>query len=113
MKRCECHQVSTVIQITCVDDAALIKDDPVLHREVMAYLAACRAECDSADDNDIDFVVLSEEDLPMLAELGEPEELADIEIHTGNQVRRITRMVFVTTVYFINGVTGDERWWDS
>lgn len=102
-----------MIQITCVDDVALIEDDPLLHREVMGFLSACRAECDDADENDIDFVVLNQVDLPMLAELGEPEELAHIEIHTGNQVRRITRMVFVTTVYFIDGVTGKERWCDS
>lgn len=102
-----------MIQISNVDDAAALKDDPILQRDVLAYLSACRADCDDADDHEVDFVVLSEEDLPMLAELGEPEELARIEIHTGSKVRIITRMVFATTVYFVAGVTGEERRHDS
>lgn len=102
-----------MIQITCVTDAEVLKNDPILHREVLAYLSACRAECDDTEDYDVDFLVLKEQDLPILADLGEPEELAHIEIHTGNQVRRITRIVFVTTVYFIDGITGKERRNDS
>lgn len=102
-----------MIQISSVDDAAALKDDPILQREVLAYLSACRADCDDADDHEVDFVVLSEEDLPMLAELGEPEELARIEIHTGNQVRFITRMAFTTAVYFVVGAAGNEGRLDS
>ena len=102
-----------MIHLSSMDDVAAFRDDPIMHREILAFLSACRVECDDAEELDIDFVVLKQEDLPMLAELGEPEELAHIEIHTGNQVRRITRMVFVTTVYFIDGVTGKEGWCDS
>ena len=89
-----------MIHITCADDAAALKDDLFLQREVRGYLCACRTECDNEDDLEFDFVVLEEEDLPTLAGLGEPEETARIEIHTGNQVRVIMRLVFVSTVYF-------------
>ena len=92
-----------MIPITCVEDMEALRGDPALHREVLAYLCACRDECEEKDDFDVDFAVLGEEDLPMLAGLGEPEELARIEIHTGGQVRVITRLVFVATVYFVTG----------
>lgn len=98
-----------MIQITCVDEAAVLKDDLVLHREVLGYLSACRAECDDEDDLEFNFVVLDEEDLPTLAGLGEPEETARIEIRTGDQVRVITRQVFVSTVYYVTSDLGKDK----
>ncbi|TLM63595.1 MAG: hypothetical protein FDZ69_12390 [Deltaproteobacteria bacterium] len=89
-----------MIHITCADDAAALEDDLILQREVLGYLCACRAECDDEDDLEFDFVVLNKDDLPTLAGLGDPEETARIEIHTGGQVRVITRLVFVASVYF-------------
>lgn len=89
-----------MIHITCADDAAVLKDDLILQREVRGYLDACRAECDDQDDLEFNFVVLGEEDLPTLAGLGEPEETARIEIRTVDQARVIMRLVYVATVYF-------------
>ena len=89
-----------MIHITCADDAAVLKDDLILQREVRGYLCACRAECDDEDDLEFNFLVLDKKDLPTLAGLGEPEETARIEIRTGDQVRVIMRLVYVSSVYF-------------
>lgn len=89
-----------MIHIHCLEDTKRLDSDPLLQREVCGYLSACILECDVEDDPDVDFAVLDERDLPVLAGLGEPEETARIEIHVNGTVRIITRLVFVATVYF-------------
>ncbi|TLM69206.1 MAG: hypothetical protein FDZ69_00090 [Deltaproteobacteria bacterium] len=89
-----------MLHITCVDETVALNHDLILQREVRGYLCACRAECDDEDNLEFDFVVLDQEELPTLAGLGEPEETARIEIRTGDQVRVIMRLVYVSTVYF-------------
>lgn len=93
-----------MIQIHDMKDTGQLDHDPLLQREVRGYLCACGMEFDVEDDPDVDFVVLEDEDQTVIAELGEPEETTHIEIHTGNNVRIITRLVFVAAVYFFNGV---------
>ena len=72
------------------------------------YICVCAAELkEYADEEDLEeydfnFVVASEEDSKYIKELGEPEEIVDIDICCGQERRKIRRLVYVTEVVFVD-----------
>ena len=96
-----------MIHIRNLFDCHLLTHDPDLQREVTSYLLYCQYELQKYADNDedFDFMVLTEEDLPaandMLNHLGTPEETVQISIKADGHIITIYRIVFPTTVIFI------------
>lgn len=94
-----------MFHIRCMDDLDAIRDDPELQREVTSYLLYCQYEiqqyADEDDDFDFNFMVLNEEDLPMLNDLGPPEETVQINIKADGIVQTIYRIIYPTEVLFI------------
>ena len=98
-----------MIHIRNTSDCHLLTHDPDLQREVTSYLLYCQYELQEyADDDDLDgfdFMVLAEEDLPildnMLCDLGTPEETVQISIKADSHTITIQRIVYPTEVLFI------------
>ena len=96
-----------MIHIRNLQDCHLLSHDPDLQREVTSYLLYCQYELQEyADDDDsgtqdFDFVVLAETDLPILGDLGTPEETVQISIKADGHIITIYRIVYPTEVLFI------------
>ena len=94
-----------MIHIRNLQDCHLLTHAPELQREVTSYILYCRAALleyeDEEDLDDFDFMVLSKEDLPMLYNLGVPEETVQINIQADGHIITIYRIVYPTTVIFI------------
>ena len=97
-----------MISIRSLADTEALADDPVLRREIVSYLLFCLSECDDLDDQEFDFAALAEGDLPLLADLGPPEETASITVDDGCAVRTILRVVYATEVFFVPGEFADR-----
>lgn len=94
-----------MIHIRNLPDCQLIIDSPELYREVTSYLLYCRAELleyeDEDDVDDFNFIILRKEDLPMLNDLGPPEETVQISIKSDGIIQTIYRIIYPTAVLFI------------
>ncbi len=94
-----------MIHIRNLPDCQLLIDSPELYREVASYLLYCRHELleyeDEEDIDDSNFMVLAEEDLPMLNDLGPPEETVQISIKADGHTLTIYRIIYPTEVLFI------------
>jgi len=96
-----------MIYIRTLPDTNLITENPELYREATSYLLYCRMELlefedeEDVDNHDFNFQILDEEDLPMLNDLGPPEEIVQISIKADGIVQTMYRIVFPTTVIFI------------
>lgn len=98
-----------MIHIRCLDDTHVLTSDPELWREVFGYLSVCVAEfleyadAEAMVEHDFNFMVVAEEDLPAVEELGLPEECVRIDILSASEVRCLYRVVYTTEVLFIPG----------
>ena len=94
-----------MITISSILDTNQLIDNPELQREVTSYLLYCRQELleyeDEEDIDDFNFMVLTEEDIPMLQDLGPPEETIQINIKADGHTITIYRFVYPTEVLFI------------
>ena len=103
-----------MIHIRKLEDCHLLTHDPDLQREVTSYLLYCRSELleyeeeEDVDDHDFNFQVLSEEDLPMLNDLGLPEETVQISIKADGHIVTMLRIVFPTEVLIIPAEISDQ-----
>lgn len=95
-----------------LSDCQQLTDNPELYREVISYLLYCRMElleyADEEDLEDFNFMVLDEEDLPMLDDLGSPEEVVKIDIKMDGIIQTIYRIVYTTEVIFIPTDISDQ-----
>ena len=104
-----------MIHILNLPDCSLI-ENPELYREVTSYLLYCRMELleyededeDDVDDHDFNFIVLEESDLPMLDNLGSPEEVVKISIKADGMVLTMLRIIYPTEVFFIPAELSDQ-----
>ena len=100
-----------MIHIRNIPDCHLI-DNPELQREVISYLLYCQYEIqqysDEDDDHDFNFSVFQKSDLPMLNDLGSPEETAQINIKADGHIITIYRIVYPTEVIFIPANISDK-----
>ena len=91
--------------ISELQDCHLLTHNPDLQREVTSYLLYCRYEiqqyCGEDDDISLNFMVLAEADLPILDDLGTPEETVQISIKADGHIITIYRIVYPTEVIFI------------
>ena len=96
-----------MIHINNLADCHILLHDPELYREVTSYLLYCQYELQQyADDDDPDpqefsFSVLQESDLPILNDLGPPEETVQINIKADGHIITMYRIVYPTEVLFI------------
>ena len=95
-----------MINIRKLSDCHLLTHDPDLQREVISYLLYCQYELleygDATDDlDDFNFMVLTEEDLSMLKNLGVPEKTIQINIKADGHIITLYRTVYPTEVIFI------------
>ena len=93
-----------MIHINKLSDCHLLDYDPELYREVVCFMLYCRHELlEYADDDDPDFnfKVLAEKDLPMLQDLGTPEETVQISIKEDGHIITMYRIIYPTEVIFI------------
>ena len=101
-----------MIHINKLSDCHLLTYDPDLQREVISYLLYCRSELlEYEDEEDIDgfnFMILDEEDIPMLNDLGPPEETVQINIRADGHIITIHRIVYPTEVFFIPAEISDQ-----
>ena len=99
-----------MIHIRKLSDCQLLTHNPDLQREVTAYLLYCRYELQEYADNpeDFDFMVLAEADLPMLDDLGTPEETVQISIKADGHTITMYRIVCPTEVLFIPSEISDQ-----
>ena len=103
-----------MINIQNLSECDQLIDDPELQREVTSYLLYCHHELqmytdeDDPDSQDFRFSVLAHEDLPMLNDLGPPEEVARIDIKMGDIIQTIYRIVYVSQVLFIPAEISDQ-----
>ena len=88
-----------------LQDCHLLTHDPELYREVVGFMLYCRFEFlkyEYVEDLDaFDFIVLAEADLPILQDLGIPEETVQISIQADGHIISIYRIVYPTEVIFI------------
>ena len=96
-----------MIHISNLHDCHLLLHDPELYREVTAYLLYCIHES-MEDDDDFNFSVLQESDLPILNDLGPPEETVQINIKADDMVLTMYRIVYPTEVLFIPAEISDK-----
>ena len=100
-----------MIHIRNIQDCHLI-DTPELQREVISYLLYCRYElqesADEEDDHDFSFSVFQKSDLPILNDLGTPEETAQISINADGHIITMYRIVYPTEVIFIPAEISDQ-----
>ena len=101
-----------MIHIHNLSDTAILIHDPELQRAITSYLLYCKYELlEYADEEDIDdfnFIVLSEEYLPMLTNLGSPEETVQISIQADGHIATIYRISYPTTGIFIPAEISDQ-----
>lgn len=105
-----------MMHIRSLPDTEALQDNPELYREVAAYLLYCRLEIleyeDEEDIDDFSFMVLEEEDLPMLDDMlndfGPPEETVQISIKADSMLQTIYRIVYASEVIFIPAEIADH-----
>ena len=101
-----------MIHIRNLQDCHLLTNDPDLQREVTSYLLYCQYELqeysDDDDIDDFDFMVLAEADLPILQDLGTPEETVRTSIKADGHIITIYRIVYPTEVLFIPANISDQ-----
>ncbi len=98
-----------MIHISNLSDCHLLLHDSELYREVTSYLLYCIHESmDDDDDHDFNFSVPSEEDLPILNNLGPPEETVQINIKADGHIITIYRIVYPTEVLFIPATISNQ-----
>jgi len=90
-----------MIHISNLHDCQLLLHEPELFREVTSHMLYCQHESMEDDDIDFNFTVLSVEDMPMLDDLGPPEEIAQINVKVDGMVLTMYRIVYPTEVLFI------------
>ena len=92
-----------MINISNLSDCNPLLHDPELYREVTSYLLYCQHESMEDDDgfSSFDFSVLSADDLPILNDLGTPEETIQINIKADRHILTMYRIVYPTEVIFI------------
>ena len=90
-----------MIHIRNINDCHLI-DNPELSREVISYLLYCQYELlEYEDDPDLqhfNFSILSASDLPILNDLGTPEETVQISIKADGHIITMYRIIYPTEV---------------
>ena len=96
-----------MIHISNLSDCNLLLHDPELYREVTSYLLYCKYESMGHDD-DFNFSILSVEDLPMINDLGPPEETVQINIKADGHIITMYRIVYPTEVIFIPAEISDK-----
>jgi len=96
-----------MIHIHNLHDCNLLLHDPELFREVTSYLLYCQHEL-MEDDIDLNFSVLSIEDLPILNNLGPPEETVQINIKADGHIITMYRVIYPTEVIFIPAKISDH-----
>jgi len=101
-----------MINIRNLPDTDFFINNPELQREVTSYLLYCQYEiqqyADEDDDHDFNFQILDAEDLPMLNDLGPPEETVQISIKADGIVQTIYRIVYPTEVFFVPAELSDQ-----
>ena len=97
----------SMVHISNLHDCHLLLNDPELCREVTSYLLYCCHES-MEDDQDFNFSVLQESDLPMINDLGPPEETIQINIKEDGHVITIYRIIYPTEVIFIPAEISDK-----
>ena len=101
-----------MIHINKLSDCHQLDYDPELYREVVCFMLYCRFEFlkyEYEEDLDaFDFMVLEEEDLPMLNDLGTPEETVQINIKADGHIITIYRIIYPTEVLFIPAEISDK-----
>lgn len=84
-------------------------DDCDIQREMIAFMHVCQDEyLEYADEeelveHDFNFQLATAADLDQIKALGQPEEEAMIDIRCGDQSRKLHRLIYVTTVIFVEG----------
>jgi len=96
-----------MIHISNLYDCNLLLHDPELYREVTGYLLYCIHES-MEDDDDFNFSVLQESDLPMINDLGPPEETVQINIKADGHIITMYRIIYPTEVMFIPAEISDK-----
>ena len=99
-----------MILISNLSDCNLLLHNPELYREVTSYLLYCQHESmgDDPDPQDFNFSVLSADDLPILNDLGTPEETVQISIKADGHIITIYRIVYPTEVLFIPATISNQ-----
>ena len=101
-----------MIHIRSISDCHLLTHTPELQREVTNYLLYCQYElqeyADEDEDQDFNFMVFAEEDLPMLDNLGTPEETVRISIKADGHIITMYRIVYPSEVLFIPPAISDQ-----
>jgi len=97
-----------MIHISNLSDCNLLLHDPELYREVTSYMLYCIHESMEDDDIDFDFSVLSVDDLPILNDLGPPEEAVQISIKADGYIITMYRIIYPTEVLFIPAEISDK-----
>lgn len=83
-------------------------DDIDIQREMSAFMNICREEyMEHADEEDLiehdfNFQLATAEDLDQIKALGQPEEMAIIDLRCDGSSRRICRLIYVSEVVFID-----------
>lgn len=83
-------------------------DDVDIQREMSAFMHICREEyLEYADEVDLDehdfnFQLATDQDLDELKALGTPEEEAIINLRCNGESRTIHRLIYVSTVVFVD-----------
>lgn len=94
-----------MIHVHTLADTHQLTHTPELCREVTSYLLYCRHELleyGDEEENDFNFLVLSEEDVPLLSELDTPEEIVHIDIKVCDQHHGYYRIIYTDAVYFLD-----------
>ncbi len=103
-----------MIHIRNIPDTAILIDNPELYREATSYLLYCRMELleyedeEDIDGHDFNFQILNEEGLPMLNDLGPPEEIVQINIKADGLIQTMSRIIYPTQVIFIPADLSDQ-----
>lgn len=91
-----------------LEDLQSLNDDPDLQREMYGFMSFCLAELLEYTDeedlvgHDLNFQLATHDDLEEIRQLGVPEETAIIDLHCDGKSRRIRRLIFVSTVVFVD-----------
>ena len=108
-----------MIRINKLDDMRHIREDPELWREVYGYMCVCLAEISEYADEvdleecDLSFLVAAEPDIADVQTLGEPEEIATVDIRCDPARRQLRRMVYTTEVVFIDEKVASQHFGEA
>jgi hypothetical protein len=88
-----------MINICNITDCLEKIEDPVLFREITAYLLFCQYEIEEEDE--LNFTILTQDDLHILDDFGIPEEMVQINIKADESIQTLYRIVYPTEVLFV------------